>query len=883
MATMTQPKAAHEARKALSGREIWLWHYMHSDWQWEQSRQWHEERYALAVKEALDIMRDDPEFRYFIDTTSEFYGAVARHMGPRMPELQQRIAEGRVRLVSGQVANCRPTQVGDETYIRNIQLGREFFLNLAGPRLADEDLTLFHSVDIAIGGSQMPQILKQLGFKYYRAWRPHGPMNVLGIPHQFVWEGMDGSRLLVTRGSYGGWLGNAPLNDNATDWDNVVDWVYGTFFHDQVILDRSCSGQLWMIQGADDARPLRNWLADRPDDMQRFVKLWRERESVPIHWATPLEFSQAVAERQDLLPVVKGVLDGVDCGYNMANHGSNGLWMWRQMNDRRLLQAELWAVAASSAGYEAPQEQLRELWYQHCTYQAHAQDHGFLADFDFLVDRARNVKYQAERIQEHAQAAIVRAAGGGERTTRYILNPLPWQVEADVVIYHPAAVAGVESLQVVDENGKPFAQQQLREFRHPRFGGSVNDEDRLVRLTVPPMGYRRVEIVESPEPPASGPRVLAEPADGVVQTASLRLVYRDHALREILDLATARRYSARDGGPWPTMFYHALDHQDWACMGPEVDRFRFEPLSGQWLQTGPLRWHHRSIGRLGPYQASLDTFATDRGREIQVSVRLEGHWHEPPVTGFATLMAGVEAGGSLTADVPFGVEPRDPDCEPYYDDVVPGRADIGIDDMIERLRPGVFWGRSWVDWSGRGQGMTIISVDGCYYWFKEPGQLGHVMVRGVELKPGTWEAFCPPSLTGSGVHQFCYAFRFHDGEWRQTDPQRRSLELRHAPLVVRADHPSEATLPVSGHSFLTLEGPALLSACYAEEAATVVRFYEHTGSGGEVNLALDRAPATVQAVDLLGRPVAVPVQANGDRVTVNVRPWQIVTLKLGRA
>ena len=881
------PITAGEARRSLTGRQIWLWHYMHADWQWEQSRQWHEERYALAVREALDIMQEDPDFRYFFDAASEFFSAVEQRLGPRLEELKERVSQGRVRVLSAQVANCRPTQVGDETYIRNIQLGRHYFET----HLPPTEISLFHSVDVAIGGVQMPQLLSQLGFEYYRAWRPHGPMNVLGIPHQFVWQGVDGSRILVTRGSYGGWLGDAPINDEQAGWDTVVTWVYDSFFRDQVLHDRSRSDHLWLIQGADDARPLRNWYADRPDDVRGFVARWREREAAPIHWCTPLEFSQAVASQRDRLPVVEGVLDAADCGYNIANHGSGGLWSWRQMNDRRLLEGEWWAAAARSASFHAPQEELRRLWHQHCTYQAHAQDHAFKGDWDFLVERARDVRGRANEIRDAALGAIVAAAGGGTHTTRYLFNPLPWPLEADVELYHPCVTAGVAALQVVDENGSPLAQQPLRELRHPRYGGSLADAECLVRLELPAMGYRRVEVIEHSAPGAAALGKTSEPPpasrDCELLAGGLKLIYRDHALREVHDLAGGWRYASREGLPWPGLYYHVLDRQDWLFAGPEVRRERFVPEESCWLETGPLRWRHCCTGALGPYGARLETLwdgasagAAGRGRELQVAVRLEGHWETAPVTGFATILADIRAGGAITVDVPFAVEPRDPDHDVYSDDVPPGRADLGIDSMMERLRPGVFWGRSWADWSDGTQGVTLISVDGCTYWLKEPDRFGHILLRGVDLKPGTWEARCPVSLTGAGVHHFRYAFRFHDGAWRQADPQRRSLELRYPPSVARADYPNSAVLPPGSHSFMSLEGPALISAYYREGGAAILRVYEHTGRGGEAAITLDWSPSSVQAVDLLGCEVDATVAHRANRIRLQLRPWQIATLKL---
>jgi len=280
---------------------------------------------------------------------------------------------------------------------------------------------------------------------------------------------------------------------------------------------------------------------------------------------------------------------------------------------------------------------------------------------------------------------------------------------------------------------------------------------------------------------------------------------------------------------------------------------------------------------LGPYQAELHTIASDRGHELQFQVRLEGHWEEAPLTGFVTLLGDIEAGGQITVDVPFGVEPRDPDHDIYIHNIP--QKDLGIADMFERLRPGFFWGRSWADWSGAGHGLSWISADGNYYWFKEPGTLGHVLLRCLRRNPGTWETFTGDAWSGAGVHTFAYALRFHGGNWREADPQRRSAELRHPPAVVRADCLTEASLPAA-HSFLSLDGPALLSACYREGEATVLRLYGREGRGGEVALTLDWAPTSAQAVDLLGQPMEVPVRASGRQVQLTLRPWQIVTLRL---
>lgn len=866
---------AAEARQMLAGHTIWLWHYLHADWQWEQSRIWHEDRYVFAVNEALDLMQQYPEIKYYFDTASEFFEPIERKLAPRLHEIRQYVRDGRIHIVSAQVANARPNQVADETYIRNLQIGRAYFEQL----LAPTDLSLFHSVDIAIGHTQMPQLLKLAGFKYYKAWRPHGPMNAHGVPHQFIWEGADGSQILVTRGPYGGlYFKQHVPDDYASDWDAAVARIYDHLFADQVMLDRSPSRQLWMIQGCDDARLFRIWEGDGLIDLPGFIEMWRTREQTPIRWCTPLEYCQAVAEHADQLPHWKGVLDGCDVGYNTATSGVYGLWVWRQLNDRRLLRAEWWNAAAAGTGHQVAQPSWQRLWRQHLTYQAHAQDHGFTDDFEALVDMGQQVRIESDQLQRDALVAIAQAAGGGDRTTYFLFNPHPWAVEPDVELYHACAEAGVESLRVVDAKNQAVPQQLLRDFRHPRYAGKVNDQRLLVRTQLPAFGYKRITIVESSDFASPLP---SAPENGILETTDLKLTFRNHLLRELHDKTSGINYLARDGSSWPRLQFHVLDNQDWVMAGPEVRRDPFVPESSQWLHHGPLRWVHRAQGRLGPYQAQLDTTVADRGRSIHLHVRLEGHWQKPAQTGFVTLNSDIDTGGQVTVDVPFGVETRNPDSEPYASNPPkPGeRGDVA---MFERLRPGLFWARSWVDWSVRGRGVTWISADGNYYWHKEPGSIGHILLRACALHPGTWEEFCPNSITGSGVHQFNYAIHFHDGEWRQVDPQRRSAEVHHPVVIARPNHISQATLPEDQHSFLAIDGPALLSAYYRQGDTTFLRIYENEGKGGNVRLNLDWSPTTVQAVDLIGQTVDVPLEQQAQSLSLTIQPWQIVTLQLSR-
>ena len=70
--------------------------YSHSDWAWTCTRGWHEERYALAFSEVLDILKEHPEYRWHFDTENEQLAPFRTRCPERMEELKRRVREGKV-------------------------------------------------------------------------------------------------------------------------------------------------------------------------------------------------------------------------------------------------------------------------------------------------------------------------------------------------------------------------------------------------------------------------------------------------------------------------------------------------------------------------------------------------------------------------------------------------------------------------------------------------------------------------------------------------------------------------------------------------------------------------------------------------------------------
>ena len=859
-------------RNQLEGKTIHIVFYCHADWQWEQSRRWHEERYALVVREVLDWMKRTDDLSMVIDNINEFLDPVWERLtvGER-EEFRRRVREGRIGVALAGIANGRSTHIGDETFIRNLVMGRQHFAEL----LPQADLGVFQSVDISIGHSQLPQILTQAGFDAYRAWRPEGAMDAGSVPRQFLWQGLDGSSILVLRGPYGGLHLSRQLLTVGPDWERTAASFYHQVLAPQLADGRTPTSHLMVYIGNDDGRPFRTGDGDVPFDLPGFLAEWRRRETVPVRFDCPCDVRDAVLIERDKLPTIKGILDAAECGYNMSWAGKEGLWQWRTSNDLALVEAERWASLAWWHGAEYPQDQLKALWRDHLTYQPHAQEAAFAEDFQELVETAQHVRHESHRIARRVRRYLMCMLGEADCSTNYVFNPHSWPIETFVEVYHACTTPTAQSLTVSDDAGNLLPSQVVAELRHPRFGGAINDSRLLVKVKVPAGGVTRVHVEESSEAPA----VAAAAPPAALEAGGLHLQFEDDALHQVWVPDKGLRYFNPSGGPWPCLTFHAAGDVGW--YGPRLDRERidWQPEESDWLEVGPHRWCHRARGSLAHFDAELLTYAWKDEPRLDFSVHLLDTAGGKGPAGFTTLRFPLPTDGRLWADIPFGIEERDPLRDRYMDRPGPG-GDASV--MFERPRTNLFWARSWLHWAEEGHSLTLISADGGIYYLYERGYLAHVLGRWIQPTPGTWEERAwGERAPGSTRQSFSYSLLFDERERPGRDIARFAA-LRRMPLTVEQSPlaPEAARQELRG---LCIEGPAVVSASYVEDGACFVRLYECEGLGGEVTCRLPGEAASVMPVDLLGdRLTGIELAHRGDSVKAQLRPWQILTLRFDR-
>jgi hypothetical protein len=268
-----------QARSMMARTKLFFVPYGHNDYGWLNSNLWDRVRTPLVHKEALEIMRHEKEFKWFFD------------------ELKQRVKEGRWGVSAGSFCNPDNLFMEPEAIVRNLVLGRrDFQAMFPGVNL---EVATFN--DIHAGFSQIPQVMRKAGYRFYRVTRPNEALDKEGYKREFIWEGLDGSEIIFSHGPYT-WQGDdtdangrphfVDINNYGQDWERAVVAFYESAV--KSLLPDSASGLIYLPLGFDYGRPLRVFFelsSDEPRlNIPGFVREWKKRESVPLLFATPIEY-----------------------------------------------------------------------------------------------------------------------------------------------------------------------------------------------------------------------------------------------------------------------------------------------------------------------------------------------------------------------------------------------------------------------------------------------------------------------------------------------------------------------------------------------------------------------------------------------------------------
>jgi hypothetical protein len=187
-------------------KRIHLVPYSHCDYAWTNTRQWHIVRYIEGLRLALEMLKRDGSYTFTVDNVQQTVGIIKTYLPDKMDELKEYAAQGRLSVVNGGVDLVRPSNSGDELFIRNLLEGRRELMETFGCG----DIDIFFNADTSAGHSQLPQILRLSGHRRYRFFRPAERWTRRGYPR-----------------SSSGWAWTAALSRSLGQLYGISGKVYG--------------------------------------------------------------------------------------------------------------------------------------------------------------------------------------------------------------------------------------------------------------------------------------------------------------------------------------------------------------------------------------------------------------------------------------------------------------------------------------------------------------------------------------------------------------------------------------------------------------------------------------------------------------------------------
>lgn len=177
----------------------------------------------------------------------------------------------------------------------------------------------------------------------------------------------------------------------------------------------------------------------------------------------------------------------------------------------------------------------------------------------------------------------------------------------------------------------------------------------------------------------------------------------------------------------------------------------------------------------------------------------------------------------------------------------------------------------WADLSEETYGLSILND--CKYGYDI--KKGHI--RLTLIKSATY----PNPTADNKVHEFVYSIYPHAGTWRQSDTVRQAALLNCPAYTVEQTEHGGGNLPTT-YSFVSCPDSNIIldTVKPAEDGnGIILRLYENNNKT-TVTVLTFYAPLREACLCDLMENIEQPVTTNGNQVTVSVKPYQIVTLRL---
>ena len=833
----------------------------HTHWEGAvfKTRQEYLEMGLPNILRALRLLRTCPNYRFVLDQVCYVKPFLERYPQEEA-DFRRFVAEGRLAIVGGTDVMLDVNMPGGESFVRQVLYGKGYFRRKLGV-----DVTVGWQLDTFGHHAQMPQLLKRAGYRSF--WFFRG-VSGWDVPAEFLWEGIDGSRIPAF------WLPHGyALTYGAPHSLPEFAEHFKKQFESLSPFARG-PGRVGLA-GADVCEPE----AHVPGLVEQFNAL--PDAPFRLRLAVPADYEAMVAQRPSQ-PVIRGELNPIFQG----TYSSRIELKQRTRELERLLTtAEKLGVLLRGLGETADDEILWRAWEPMLFNQAHDLMSGVMTDRVY-EDTIRGYDFSKRLAEDQVEARLqglsARIDTRGDGIPLVVFNALGWPRTDAVFAGVGFSQDGVHDVKVVGPDGQGVP-VQIRSAQRAADGALLAAQIAFVADRVPALGYcvYRVVGVKS-EAPLAGDTIeygVPRGGDSAIENDSYRveldvaggaitkLIVKDGQWDALSGPGNVVAREEDHGDLWE--LYRPLDGGSRIAMkdrhpAPRGGKVLFsnqQPGSAGAITRGPVAQEFtvaHGFGDKGLFRTTVRLYAGVRRIDIRTHIL-----NNDPSVRYRVLFPTSIRDGRSVHEIPFGTIQR-PD---------------GIE----------FPAQNWIDYGDGEKGVSLLNR-GLPGNNVADGTMMLSLLRGARIGAyGYVGGYEPGMSSDSGLElgqelTFDYALVPHAGDWRQSGIHRSGLEFNH-PLLVHAAACHDGVLPPRW-GLLEISHPnVVVSALKAGPGGTaVLRVYEATGqpaAGVESRMSLPLISA--QEVNLMEDPGGKLTVA-GNAVRFDLGPFEIKTmaLKLGR-
>jgi len=663
----------------------------------------------------------------------------------------------------------------------------------------------------------MPQIIRKTGGKYYYFMRCGK-----GEP-LFWWESPDGSRVLAFTSIY----------NNFVSPKNIVDLVIDLY-------ERYGLKTAMFVYGVGD-----HGGGATVEDIEAAYKI-REKDLLPdVFFSTTHDFfREAQSElNSKRVPIINDELQFIFDGC-YTTHGD--IKRYNRLCERLLVDAE--KFAAFSGDY--PHENLRKAWRNMLFNQFH----------DILDGSGTSEAYIYPRKQAEESIQIAREIL--DSSIQRIADQIGFsRSEIAVVVFNSLSWSRIDIVRVrVPKERIPHRPMLISADGREKVEAQFNGEELIFVAEVPPMGYKTYYLIEE-EGTREKPSTV-QCNNHIIENEYFKLeIDRDSgAISSLLDKAENRFIFKRDRFPSTKpilsnlfQILYELPHSMSAWIIGEISRTEnlVRGATVEILENGPVRARIKIVHE--PLNSEITQYISLYKGIPRVDFDTIIDWKETSDDSKEAPMLKVSftpilGDSKVTYEIPFG----------YVERIADGTE-------VPALR--------WVDISDGKYGVSLLND--CKYGFDAEGNT----IRMTLLRT----SYSPDPKPDVGVHLVKYSLYPHLGSWKEALTFRRGYEINHPLEAVTVMNPSsiEGSKPEE-FSFLRISPENVIVSAVKKAADSedfIIRMYDATGEGADVEITVNLAAQTAYETDLLEREIK-PVNIRQNKIRVRLSPFEIKTIRI---